>query len=114
MNAGPVVHTPGAELMSRRHVVVLFAIGTLGCLDCRPLFSTELCSCRGLNRPTCLEPAHYIQELTYLLVTCQQEVVGRCRPGRPRIGRYVVYTYSAAEGGAPARYEHLAIERTRG
>src|SRR5215467_615435 len=31
VNAGPVVHTPGAELMSRRMVVVLFASGTLVC-----------------------------------------------------------------------------------
>src|ERR1043166_3576913 len=39
VNAGPVLHTPGAELMSRRKVVVLFANGTLGC---SPLYRTEL------------------------------------------------------------------------
>ena len=33
--------------MSRRHVAVLFAIGTSGCLDW-PLFSTELCSAETL------------------------------------------------------------------
>ena len=99
--------------MSRRHVVVLFAIGTLGCLDCWPLFSTagqrhfrlfrlrtlfstELCSA-SVNRPTCLEAAHYIQVLTYLLVACQQEVVWRCRPGRPRVGRYIVHLYRVDE-----------------
>src|SRR4029077_7634987 len=40
--AGPVVHTPGAELMSKRSEVALFASGTLGCSDCWPLFSIEL------------------------------------------------------------------------
>ena len=99
--------------MSRRHVVVLFAIGTLGCLDCWPLFSTELCSAERLTGPLGLEAAHHVQELTYLLVACQQEVVWRCRPGRPRIGRYIIHLYRADEAGGAARYKHLAIERTR-
>jgi hypothetical protein len=33
--------------MSRRHVVVLFAIGTLGCLDCWTLFNIELSGILG-------------------------------------------------------------------
>jgi len=69
---------------------------------------------RNLIRPTCLEAAHHIQVLTYLLVACQQEVIWRCRTGRPRIGPYGVHLYRAGEGGGPTRHKHLAIERTRG
>jgi hypothetical protein len=53
VKAGPVVHTPGAVVMSNRYVFVLFAEGTLGCA---PLCNTELCATAlgplGSNPPT--------------------------------------------------------------
>ena len=71
--------------MSRRHVVALLMA-------------------------TWVEAADYIQVLTYLLVSCQQEAAGRCRPGRPRIAGYVIYLDRVAEGGRAARNKHLPVE----
>src|SRR4029077_15955323 len=55
VNAGPVLHTPGTEVMSKRHVVVMFASGT-GSLGCRFLDSTELCAPATLSGPLASKP----------------------------------------------------------